>query len=84
MVNLDYLYNPEAAKPLFDKNYFVDKKLGFQVIENGTILPHKSVTLPDGRWNFGHGGIADSDGKFIESSSLHNGVGGVYTPPRIN
>ena len=44
MVNLDYLYNPAAAKPIFDKNYFVDKKLGFQVIEKGTMLPHKTFT----------------------------------------
>ena len=32
MVNLDYLYNPEAAKPYFNKDYFLEKKLGFQVI----------------------------------------------------
>ena len=43
MVNLDYLYNPAAAKKYFDKNYFIDKKLGFSVIENGMILPYKKT-----------------------------------------
>ena len=78
MTNLDYLYNPEAAKDAFSESYFIDKKLGFQVIENGMILPHKSVNIPG---HFGLGGIADSDGNFIESSSLHYGTGGTYTPP---
>ena len=43
MLNLDYLYNPNsnAAKRARTKNFLVDKKLGFSVIENGTILPKK-------------------------------------------
>lgn len=85
MVNLDYLYNPAAAKPHFDKNYFVDKKLGFQVIEHGTILPYKKTiegrTTPDG-WGFG--GIVDSKGEFIKSSHVVCGAGSIYAPPRIN
>ena len=80
MVNLDYLYNPDRAKPFFDKNYFLDKKLGFQVIENGTILPHKKVSIP-GKWHFGLGGIVDSQSNYIKDSSLHHGIGGAYTPP---
>lgn len=79
MTNLDYLYNPESAKDAFRENYLIDRKLGFQVIKNGMILPHKSVNIP-GRWHFGLCGIADSNGNFIESSSLHNGVGGTYIP----
>lgn len=81
MTNLDYLYNPNAAKKFFDKNYFIDKPLSFSVIENGTILPHKSVIIP-GKKHFGLGGIVDGNGKYIKGSSLHYGVGGAYTPPQ--
>ena len=70
MVNLDYLYNPDAAKPYFDKNYFVDKKLGFNTIENGTILSHKRQGERD--W-WGFGGIIDDKGQFIKSSCLRDG-----------
>ena len=81
VTNLDYLYNPNAAKKFFDKNYFIDKPLSFSVIENGTILPHKSVIIP-GKKHFGLGGIVDGNGKYIKGSSLHYGVGGAYTPPQ--
>ena len=81
MTNIDYLYNPDAARERFDRNYFVDKKLGFRVIEHGMILPHKSFA---GEW-FGRGGIVDNNGKFINSSSTWFVRDGVYTPsPRIN
>ncbi|MBR4904275.1 MAG: hypothetical protein IKZ53_06360 [Selenomonadaceae bacterium] len=83
MVNLDYLYNPDTAKPQFDRNYFLDKKLGFQVIENGTIIPYKKIVdskkTPDG-WGFG--GIVDGEGKFIKSSHVVSGAGSIYTPPQ--
>lgn len=82
MVNLDYLYNPEAAKPHFNENYFSDKKLSFQVIEHGLILSHKRQG--EGDW-WGFGGIVDDKGKFVQSSPLRNGYCKVYTPPpRIN
>ena len=85
MTNIDYLYNPEAAKVYFDKNYFVDKKLGFQVIEHGTILPYKHII--DGKttidyWEYG--GIVDKNGKFIKSSHVHYGAGSYYIPPPQN
>ncbi len=82
MVNLDYLYNPAAAKDAFTKDYFIDTKLGFQVLEHATILPHKSVK--NSRSHFGLGGIVDNQGNYIQSSSLHDGVGGIYTPPPVN
>ena len=85
MVNPDYLYDPEAAKPYFAKNYFIDKKLSFQVIENGTILPH--TIMPErgnGFWSKNLGGIANIKGEFIKESYVHCGVGDIYTPPRIN
>ena len=77
MINFDYLYNPDAAKESFGRDYFLDKKLGFRIIENGTVLPHKRVIKPI----WGLGGIVDSEGNFIRESSLHYGTGGAYTPP---
>ena len=83
MTNFDYLYNPAAAKPLFDKNYFVDKKLGFQVIEHGTILPHEDNGL--GGLKGALGGIVDSEGKFFGNSFVIGTTADAkYTPPRIN
>lgn len=81
MVNFDYLYNPEVAKPYFDKNYLIDKKLGFQVIEKGTILPHKDDGYVDGKWTWGKGGIVDSKGEYVKSSSFIGNSESFYTPP---
>lgn len=78
MVNLDYLYNPEAVKSRFNKNYFLDKKLSFQIIENGMILPHKKS---DVSW-FGLGGIIDGNGKFIKNSTVWQRDDKSYTPPQ--
>lgn len=83
MVNLDHMYNPEAAKLVFNRNYFVDKKLGFQVIEYGTILPHKkSFNGKVAKNGKDYGGIVDGNGEFINSSFLRYGWGGqAYTSP---
>lgn len=82
MVNSDYLYNPTAAKVHFEKSYFVDKKLGFQVIENGTILPCKFEKVVD-RWSWKNywGGIMDSEGKSIAGTHVSRGLETIYTPP---
>ena len=80
MTNLDYLYNKEAAKRAFVENYFVGKKMSFQTIENGMILPHKDVIV-DGVWTWGSGGVVDSAGVFIAGSSVKSDVGKNYTPP---
>ncbi len=84
MVNLDYLYNPDAAKHVFGKNFFVDKKLGFSVIENGTILPYKRTPL--GGLIGALGGIVDSSGKYIRRSfvGLFRSDRGYPPPSRIN
>ena len=79
MTNLDYLYSPDAAKDFFGKNYFVDRKLHFQIIEHGTILPHKHMYI-DGQWTWGFGGIVDSKNNFIKSSFVNEGAGAAYTP----
>ena len=81
MDNLDYLYNPDDAKGILGKNHFVDKKLGFQVIEHGTILPHKKMfNGQSGKEGLGFGGIVDSNGRYIENTFIHYGCGGAYTP----
>lgn len=79
MTNLDYLYNPAAAKDLVGKNHFVDRKLHFQIIEHGTILPHKHLYI-NGNWIYGFGGIVDRRGEFIKSSFVRYGDGDAYTP----
>lgn len=83
MINLDYLYNPNAAKGLIDKNYFIDKKLGFQVIEHGMILPPTVLLQNNVRKSFA-GGVVDGNGEYIKESSIHYGIGAKYTPPRIS
>lgn len=80
MTNLDYLYNPAAAQKFFNENYFIDKKLGFRVLENATVLPYKDMS-PNGAWNWGGGGIVDSNGEFIKNSHVHFGIGKIYLPP---
>lgn len=79
MNNFDYLYNPDAAKNTYDKDYFVDKKLHFRIIERGTILPHKHMYV-NGQWTWGFGGIVDSKNNFVKGSSVSEGGGEVYTP----
>lgn len=82
MTNLDCLYDSNTAREVFDENRFIDKKLGFQVIENGMILPQRS-TGDDGKTKGGggYGGIVDSNGEFVKESFIHYGTGGKYTPP---
>ena len=74
MVNFDYLYSPSDAKTVFERNYFVDKALGFNVIENGMILPYREI-LNDNKKISEAGGIVDNNGEFIKSSSLRYGRG---------
>lgn len=84
MINIDYLYNSNISKAGFERSRLIDKKLGFQVIENGTILPQRTTYYNGERIPFwcGFGGIADSNGEYIPSSfALTSGTGGVYTPP---
>ena len=80
MTNLDYLYSPKGDAR-FNKKFFSDKKLGFQTIEHGIILPHKDCRV-NGVWTWGAGGIIDSAGKFITNSFVRDGVGKAYNPPK--
>ena len=83
MVNLDYLYNPAAAKKHFTENHFVDKKPDFDIVENGMILPHKRLpaAVESKQRIWGAGGIIDSMGEYIKSSFVNAGAGEAYTPP---
>ncbi|MBQ3434709.1 MAG: hypothetical protein IJG24_06665, partial [Selenomonadaceae bacterium] len=71
MINLDYLYNPAVTKDddLFSIDHFDDKKLTFQIIDKGMILPHKAIV--DGKPTadgWGYGGLVDGNGEYIASS----------------
>ena len=79
MTNTDYLYDKNAAKDFLGKNYFVDKKLHFRIIERGTIIPHKHMYV-NGQWTWGFGGIVDNKNNFVKGSFVGEGGGEVYTP----
>ena len=85
MTNLDYLYNPNIAKTYREKNYLVDEKLGFQIIEQGTILSHKGANaknLPFGGLGADVlGGIVDSKGNSVENTFVADTINKPYTPP---
>ena len=80
MTNLNYLYNPDAAKKFFNVNYFVDKKLSFRTIERGMILPYKPLVT--GVWNWGGGGVVDGTDKYINGTYIKSEINGDYTPPK--
>ncbi len=66
MPNLDYLYNKDdAVKDYFGKNYFADRKLGFQTIPHGIIIPHTKTEETD---YWGISGVID------EQRRLHKGL----------
>ncbi len=77
MTNYDYLYKKEYYGESLYKNYEVKKELGYQVIKDGVILPYKRTDKGPG------GGVLDSSGKFIGSTSLHNCCGCGYDFPKI-
>lgn len=66
MTNFNCLYNPAAAKNNFARDFFLDKELGFSVIEDGLILPHKDAP-PRGLLG-ALGGIVDATGTYVKSS----------------
>lgn len=68
MTNTYYLYDSDANKAYFNKNRFVDKQLGFSVIERGTILPFKRpAKMRLSNW-WGLGGVFDEQRNFVENS----------------
>ena len=77
MINYDGLYKKDYYGEKLSENHFSEKNLGFQVIKDGIILPYKP--LED---TVGLGGIVDADGKFIERSFIHMGVGNSYAPEK--
>ena len=79
MVNYDGLYNKEFYGDKLTENHFSDKKLHFKIIENGTILPYKPLTV-NGIWTWGLGGVVDNKGNYFESSFVRAEGGAAYTP----
>lgn len=79
MVNYDGLYNKEYYGDKLNENRFSDKKLHFRIIENGTILPYKPLTV-NGVWTWGLGGVVDYNGNYFESSFVRAEGGAAYTP----
>lgn len=83
MINLNYLYNPAAAKGLFDQKRFLEKESVFSLIEQGTLLPYKEHFV-NGKLTWGKGGIVNSNGDYVKNSYIIYVTDGRYTPPRIN
>ena len=75
MINYDGLYNKDYYGEQLFQNHFSDKKLRFKILENATILPHKSVA-----GTAGFGGIVDANGNYVEESFVHQGITDIYTP----
>lgn len=68
----DYL-NEKSIKDLnrhVSVSHAMDKKLSYQIIEHGTILPEKSF---HGKML---GGVVDLSSSYIEESAFHEGLGG--------
>lgn len=76
MINYDYLYNKEYYGEKLNQNHLYDKKLNFQIIKNGTVLPYKPPITT--AWGFG--GIVDDQGNFCKGSFVNNEGVGAYTP----
>lgn len=79
MTNLDYLCNPPAATKHFYGDCFVDKQLGFRIVERGAIVPFVPV-VEKGRRILEFGGVVDGNGRFIQSSVGRFGANDLYTP----
>ena len=75
MTNYDGLYKPSYYGEKLFENHFSAKKLGFQVIENATVLP---LIFENGKINYG--GIVDGEKNFVERSFIHIGRGESYIP----
>lgn len=78
MINLDYLYHPDAGKVLLNRNYFVDKKLGFQIIEHGIVLPSNHMSTTPGKFA---SGVITSNGEHIQGTFVHRGTDITHIPP---
>ena len=75
MNDLNYLY--DGASDYYSKYFaepcFSEKKLGFAILKNATLLPHR--ILENGMWG---GGVVDQDGNYIQNSAVHNCSGAGY------
>lgn len=69
--NFDFLYDKEYYGEKLYTEHFTNKKLSYQEINNGIILPYikERVTYPY------YYGLIDGDGRFFTNSVLHNQLG---------
>ena len=82
MLNYEGLYNKNYYGDKLNEKHFLTQKPNFRIIENGTILPHKPLTV-NGKWTWGFGGIVDGIGKYIKNSFVYTGWGGVTQQMKI-
>ena len=81
MVNYDGLYNKNFFGDKLNQNYFSDKNLYFQIIENGIITPFNYFMINNKKVGFG--GIIDGEGNFVQSSFIHGGMGDAHRPEKF-
>jgi len=67
IINADFVI-PYMREKLEQNNFSrrIEKSLGFEIYENGIILPFEK--------KYGIGGVTDKDGKFIDNSAVHEGL----------
>lgn len=67
IINADFVI-PYMKEKLEQNNFSrrIEKSLGFEIYENGIILPFEK--------KYGIGGVTDKDGKFIDNSAVHEGL----------
>ena len=72
MTNYDYLYNKEYYGGELTADHRAEKEMGWRVFPSGTVLPYAHVN--------GEicGGLLDEQGRYIDGSGLHRGMGHGY------
>lgn len=68
MNRFSHLYNKEYYGDLLTENHLASKKLGWSVMPDATVLPHRNVGGELGC------GLLDRNGSYIDGSGLHRGL----------
>lgn len=80
VTNRDYLYNKGIAKGYFEKDYFVEGKLGFKKISQGIIIPHEKTSDNQNEY-WGVCGVIDNQGHFHKEIA---GMPNIELLPSVN